>query len=165
MPGPGNGDVPEPAIGEPLVYGILNDNLILLPESVAHTVRDDLRAIGALQTYGEARRLITMRLGVPGIDEEDEDVESSPRDSDPYDAFDTAEYQSSDWPPPAATIALDACPGELDDIGEEVEYFPSFPRLHIDPVTESEVVATARERGFVIYRDDELIGEIGLGLG
>jgi hypothetical protein len=37
--------------------------------------------------------------------------------------------------------------------------------MHIDPASEAEVVATARERGFVIYRDDELISDIGLGVG
>jgi hypothetical protein len=168
MPRPDGTDAQEPAAREPLVYGILYDNLILLPESVAHVVRDDLRAILALQTYGEARRLFTMRVSVPGIDEEDEGVESSPRDSEPYNAFDTAEYQNSDWPAPAATIALDEWPldvEDLDGIGEEVEYFPSFPRLQIDPAREAELVAKARERGFVIYRDDELIDEIGMGLG
>jgi hypothetical protein len=86
------------------------------------------------------------------------------RDSDPYHAANTAEYECSDWPPPAATIALDQCPDELDDIGVQVEYFPSYSRLHIDPASEAEVVATARDRGFAIYRDDELIEEIGLGV-
>jgi hypothetical protein len=165
MPYAFNGDAPEPAAKEPLVYGILNDNLILLPDSVAKTVRDELRAISALETWGEARRLCTTYLAVPDMYDDDEDEESSPRDSDLYNAFDTNQYQNCDWPPPAATVALDECPDELYDIGEQVEYFPSFPRRHIDPATEAEVVATARERGFVIYRDDDLISEIGLGVG
>ena len=101
----GNGDAANAATREPLVYGILNDNLILLPASVARAVRDDLRAISDAQTYGEARQLATMHLSVPGISDDDEDDESGPADSDPYNAFDTAEYQNSDWPPPAATVA------------------------------------------------------------
>jgi hypothetical protein len=68
----GNGDAMDPVAREPLVYGILNGNLILLPESVAKAVRDELRAINALETFGEARRLATTQLAVPGLDDEDE---------------------------------------------------------------------------------------------
>ena len=39
-----------------LVYGILNDNLVLLPLGVATAVAEDLEGIFELKTYGEARR-------------------------------------------------------------------------------------------------------------
>ena len=58
-----------------------------------------------------------------------------------------------------------SAPRKLYDIGEQVENFPSFPRLQIDPASEAEVVATARARGFAIHRDDDLIEGIALGLG
>jgi hypothetical protein len=68
---------------------------------------------------------------VPGLDEDDYD--EIPDDEDPYDATHTNECQDGNWPAPTATIALDALPEDLDDIGEQVEHFPGFPTLYIHP--------------------------------
>src|ERR1700733_12682626 len=108
-----------------LVYGILNENLVLLPVAVATAVAEDLEGIFRLTTYGEARRFEPQYLMVPGLDEEDDD--EIPDDADPYDATRTNECQDDNWPAPAATHALDALPEDLGDIGEQAEHFPNFP--------------------------------------
>jgi hypothetical protein len=60
--------------------------------------------------------------GVQGLDEDEHD--DIPADEDPYSAALTSDYENGDWPPPAATIALDELPDDLEDIGEQIEHFP-----------------------------------------
>jgi hypothetical protein len=143
--------------GKPsLVYGIINDNLVLLPEDVARAYAEDHHRIWALKTYGDARRFDPQGMNVaPGLDEEDND--EIPADEEPYDAASSPEH---DWPPSAATIALGELTDELDDIGEERDHFPNAPILYIDPSTEADLVETLKRRGYEARRDDELIGRI-----
>ena len=138
-----------------LVYGILTDNLVILPEDLAQAVAADLESIGQLTTYGDARRLVPRFLMVPGLDEDDYD--EVPADGDPYDAALTNECVNGDWPPSGATIALDYLSDDLDDIGEERDHFPGFPTLYIDPSTEGDLVQTLERRGYNVRRDDELM--------
>lgn len=143
-----------------LVYGIVNDNLVLIPEDTAKAFAAEYQAIWSLKTYGEARRFQPRSLnGVPGLDQE-EDYDDIPADEDPYDVALTNDYENGDWPPPAATIALDELPEDLEDIGEQIEHFPSFPTLYIDPATESELVRLLNQRGYEVRRDDGLINRI-----
>jgi hypothetical protein len=138
-----------------LVYGILDENLVLLPVAVATAVAEDLESILALRTYGDARRFEPQYLMVPGLDENDYD--EMPDDGDPYHATLTNECQDGNWPAPAATLALDALPEDLDDIGAQVEQFPHFPTLYIDPATEADLLETLTRRGYDVRRDDELV--------
>ena len=92
---------------------------------------------------------------VPGLDEDDYD--EVPDDGDPYDATLTNACQDNNWPAPAATYALDGLPEDLEDIGQQVEHFPNFPTLYIDPATEAELVETLTRRGYDVRRDDGLI--------
>jgi hypothetical protein len=142
-----------------LVYGIVNENLVLLPEDVAQAVAEDLEAIGQFTTYGEARRFEPLYLGVPGLD--DDDFEEVAADGDLYVVTATNEYQNGDWPPPVATVALENLPDDIQDIGEEVERFPSSPTLYIDPTSESHLLEDLRQRGYSVRRDDGLIQRIG----
>ena len=142
-----------------IVYGIIDDNLVLLPEDVALAYASDHGQIWRLGTFGEARRSVPQGLNVaPGLDEDDYD--EVPADDDPYDATTTGEFQDGIWPSSAATIALGALPDDLDDIGEERDRFPNAPILYIDPSTEVDLVETLRLRGYEVRRDDELIGRI-----
>lgn len=142
-----------------LVYGIVNDNLVLLPEEVAKAFAADHEAICSLKTYGEARRFQRQSLnGVPGLDDDEHD--DIPADEDPYNVALTNDYENGDWPPLAATIALDEVPDDLDDIDEQIEHFPSFPTLFIDPATEADLVRVLNQRGYDVRRDDELINSI-----
>lgn len=136
-----------------LVYGIPDDNLILLPEGVAMAMAGDLENIAVLKTYGEARRLETQLLMVPGLDVDDE----IPADGDPYDYSATIEVQDGSWPPRVATVALDHLPDDLDDIGEEKEDLISSPILYINPAVEWELVQTLQLRAYEVRRDDDLI--------
>jgi hypothetical protein len=142
-----------------LVYGIVDDNLILLPEDTANAFAANYQATLSLKTYGEARRFLPQSLnGVPGLDEDVHD--DIPADEDPYNAVRTNEYENGDWPPPAATIALDELPDDPDDIGEQVEHFPNFAALYIDPASEADLVRVLTQRGHEVRRDDELIGRV-----
>jgi len=138
-----------------LVYGILSENLVLLPLAVATAVAEDLTGISRLRTYGDARQFEPQYVMVPGLDEDDYD--EIPDDGDPYDATVTNECQDGSWPAPAAALALDALPEDLDDIGQQVEHFPNFPTLYIDPATEAELVESLTLRGFGVRRDDPLL--------
>lgn len=141
-----------------LVYGVVNDNLVLMPERVARAYAEDHAQIRALQTFGEARRFEPQGLNAaPGLDEADYEV--TPADGDAYEVTTTDEYQD-DWPPSAATIALGELDEDLDDVGEERDRFPNAPILYIDPSTELDLVETLRQRGYEVRRDDELIGRI-----
>ena len=142
-----------------LVYGIVNDNLVLLLEDVAKAYVHDHEGIWALSTYGDARRFQPQGINrPPGIDEDD--CDEVPDDDDAYDVATTSEYLNDDWPPSAATIALDELPEDLFDIGEEQDRFPSSPILYIDPATEAALVQTLRARGYDFRPDDALIGRI-----
>jgi hypothetical protein len=144
---------------QPLVYGIVNDNLVLLPEDTAKAFATDHQAIRSFKTYGEARRFRLRSLnGVPGLDEDEYD--EIPADGDPYDVALANEYLNGDWPPPAATIAVGELPHDLDDIGEQIDHFPNFPTLHMDPATEEDPVRVLNQRGYDVRRDDELINRI-----
>jgi hypothetical protein len=148
-------------VNKNMVYGIPSNNLVLLPEDLAAAIASDLEKIYALETYGEARRLETQLLTVPGLDDDDYD-EAPPEASDPYDCTTTNECQEGNWPPRAATVALDYLAEDetLDDIGEERENLGGVPFLYIDPADEQELIATLRNRGYELRRDDELIGRI-----
>lgn len=142
-----------------LVFGVVYDNLVLLPEDVARAYAADHQAILGFTTFSDARRYIPLGINpVPGLDAEY--LEEEPEDDDPYDVKQTPEFQDGNWPPPAATIALESLPPDLRDIGELVEHFPNFPTLEIDPATEEEVVRTLRDRGSEVVRDQELIQQI-----
>jgi hypothetical protein len=142
-----------------LVYGIVNENLVVLPEDVAKAVASDLEAIRQLTTYGDARRFEPQFLLVPGLD--DGDYDEVPADEDLYDVTLTNDYLDSNWPPPAATIALDYLPDDLEDIGEQTEHFPGFPALYIDPAAEADLVVALTRLGYDVRRDDELIKRVG----
>ncbi len=139
---------------EAFVYGVLDDNLVLIPEEVAQAVASDVQGIRRLRNYREARRFEPQLLMVPGLD--DDDYDEVPEDEDPYDLALTSECQEGNWPPPIATFALDYLPDDLD-IGVQREHFPGFPTLYIDPASEADVVETLRGRGYVARRDDHLI--------
>ena len=144
---------------ERFVYCIIGDNLILLPEDVARGVAEDIERIWNLRTFGEARRFEPQQLMVPGLDEDEYD--EVPADEDVYDVTLTNQFLADDWPPPAATFPLDDLPDDLDDIGKQIEHFPGYPTLYIDPATEADLVDKLRRRGYEVRRDDELIGRIG----
>lgn len=146
----------EPSENRRLVYGVVNDNLILLPEDVAKAYVHDHEAIWALGTCGDARRFEPLGINPPPGLEEHDDVGADA----PYDASVTNEFEDGTWPPSAATIALDALPEDLADVGEELDRFPGSPILYIDPATEEDLVETLRLRDYVVRRDDELIGRI-----
>jgi hypothetical protein len=144
-----------------LVYGIVSDNLVLLPEDVANAYAADHQHIWALTTYGDARRFEPRGINAaPGL-VDDDDYDEVPDDDDPYDADSTDEYLNGDWPPSAATIALDVLPEDLSDVGEERDHVPNAPTLYIDPATEADLVETLRLRGYEVWRNDELIERIG----
>jgi hypothetical protein len=144
-----------------LVYGVVDDNLVILPEEVALAYASDREAIFALKTFGEAFRFQPKGINYPpGLDWEDFFAER-PSDNEPYDAAAFLEqWEEYDWPPAAATIALEELPEDLDDIGEQVEDFPYVPTLQVRPELESQVVATIRSRGYEVRRDDELIRRV-----
>jgi hypothetical protein len=142
-----------------IVYGILDDNLVFLPEDVAKAYASDHSAIWQLKTYGDARRFNPQGLNVaPGLDEDDYD--EIPADEDAYDVTLTNEYVNGDWPPSAATIALDHLADDLDDLVVEVEHLMDPPTLELISISEADLVKRLKERGYVVRRDDDLIGRI-----
>jgi hypothetical protein len=113
-----------------------------------------------VETYGAARRLEPQLLLVPGLlEDEDEPFD----DGHPYDAAETNECQDGNWPPLAATFALDYLPDDLDDLGEQRDRFPGFSILYIDPIeTElTELTESLRRRGHAVRRNDTLIKRTG----
>jgi len=136
-----------------LVYGVLNDNLILLPTAFAVALAADYRTLESVRTYGDARAAVMSHLWLPGASEDEEDLD----DYEDSERYEPSEYET--WPTNIATWALDVLPDDLQ-IGKQVEGLMSNPRLVIDPATETEVVAEVARLGFTIRRDDELIREL-----
>lgn len=95
---------------------------------------------------------------MPGLDENETD--DIPADEEPFNVALTNAYENGDWPPLAATIALNELPEDLDDIGQQVEHFPGSPSLRIDPAIEEELVRELHQRGYGVRRDDDLLGGI-----
>jgi hypothetical protein len=145
-----------------LVYGVIDGNLVILPEEVAIAYASDREAICALKTFGEAFRFEPKAINYPpGVEYWEEYFEERPSDDEPYDVVAFLEqWPEYEWPPAAATIALEEMPEDLDDIGEQVEHFPFVPTRQISPELESQIVSTIRSRGYEIRRDDELIRRV-----
>ncbi|HEY0688189.1 MAG TPA: hypothetical protein VGD71_04040 [Kribbella sp.] len=131
------------------MYGEEYGSLVFLDEPRAQAWTAELEAISRVSTFGEARALAVHGMWLPGIYDED-DVEEHP-DAEPYDPSDF-----DDWPGRAATLALDSWPEDLGDIGEQIDHRASVSYLYIDPAEEATVVATLRERGYIVRRDDSL---------
>lgn len=146
-----------------LVYG-LNlhaTTFIVLPADVARDIAADNDALRAATTYGQARALQLTQVKAPGLDEEEDDADddASRADDDPYDPHQTGAADNGDWPVSAATFALDYLPNDLD-IGEEVSSFVQTPGLFIDPDSEDQLIEAAREAGYTLRRDDQLIARV-----
>lgn len=137
-----------------LVYGILDDNLILLPADFARELAADYRTLDAARTYGDARAAVLTQLELPGTSAQALE-ESGHEDSDLYDPS-----ELDDWPTPIATWALDVLPDELEDVGEQYEGMMVDPILMIDPSGEANVVTEVTRLGFAITRDDDLISSL-----
>jgi len=140
--------------GNDLVYGVLDDNLIMLPTAFAVALAADYRTLESVRTYGDARAAVMTHLELPGTSEDEEDLD----DHEDSECYEPSEYET--WPTNSATWALDVLPGELEELGEQVEGLMGDPRLVIDPATEAEVVAEVTRLGFTIRRDDDLIREL-----
>lgn len=137
-----------------LVYGIADDNLILLPADFARELAADYRTRDTVATFGDARSAVMTQLELPGVSDEDTE-ESEREDSEPYDPS-----EFDDWPTPLAAWALDVLPEELEDVGEQYEGLMLAPTLKIDPAREADVVAEITRLGFAITRDDDLISSL-----
>jgi len=132
-----------------LVYGVLEDNLVLLPESFALALAADYRTLESVRTYGDARAAVMTHLELPGASDEERDEHE---DSEPYNP---SEHDS--WPIPVATWALDVLPEELEIGEQQEEGLMGLPTLVIDPGSEAEVLAQVTRLGFTIRRDGDLI--------
>ncbi len=137
-----------------LVYGVLDDNLIMLPTAFAVALATDYRTLESVRTYGDARAAVMTHLSLPGTSEDEEDLD----DHENSERYEPSEYET--WPTNSATWALDVLPGELEELGDQVEGLMGEPRLVIDAATEAEVVAEVTGLGFTIRRDDDLIGQL-----
>jgi len=109
--------------GTDLVCGVLEDNLVLLPESFALELAADYRTLESVRTYGDARAAVMTHRWLPGASDEERDEHE---DSEPYDP---SEYDT--WPIPVATWALDVLPEELEIGEQQEEGLMSLPTLVI----------------------------------
>ena len=112
-----------------LVYGIINDNLVLMPEDTAKAFAAEHQAIWSLKTYGEARRFQPQSLnGVPGLDEDEYD--EIPADEDPYDVALTNDYENGDWPPQRRRLPLTSYPTIWTTSVSKSSTFPGSRSVH-----------------------------------
>jgi len=135
--------------GTDLVYGVLEDNPVLLPESFALALAADYRTLESVRTYGDARAAVMTQLELPDASDEERDEHEA---SEPYNP---SEYDT--WSTAVATWALDVLPEELEIGEQEEEGLMGLPTLVIDPASEAEVLAQVTRLGFTIRRDDDLI--------
>lgn len=136
---------------EPWVYGEELGSLVFAPARVVWSYVHDVELARSLRTI-RALKQHRGELQLLWLAPADEDVdELELEDDEPY-----VWFEASDEYPRLATLALDNWPQDLEDIGSETGDMITVPALHIEPASETEIVATFRERGYEVRRNDEV---------
>lgn len=153
-----------------IVYGEYDRDgaFIIFKETAASGLAEEIAAIEACRTVGEARRLndSVVYTYVPGgVDDfPDEDGEPLPDDA-PYNSDDIGEVQDGEWPPMAGAHALDALPPDLvglliDKADGRLVHTMSGSALNIPLTREEDLVSVIRSAGYSVYRDDGLVNSL-----
>jgi hypothetical protein len=148
-----------------LVYGHAKDHdcLAFADGETAVEEAEEIRAIAASRTWGEARRVAPSHTWNPAADEYAEEEHA---DDEPFDIGELSPVQDGDWPPMVTSRAMDLLPQDLQErFGEVQDTRLNADYLEIPLDREAELTAELRARGFDVTRDDDTINMLdGYGL-
>jgi hypothetical protein len=142
-----------------LVYGHaqLHDCLAFADANTAAEEAEEIKALGAARTWGQARQVQMTHLSNPAGPDYYE-PEDDCADDQPFDINELGTVVEGDWPRMVTERAMELLPEDLQDrFGKRhlTAHNGDFLEIPIDH--ESELVAELRERGYEVSRDDELI--------
>jgi hypothetical protein len=147
-----------------LVYGHAKvaDCLAFADGATAQEEAREITAIISARTWGEARGVEPRHTWNPVPDLDDDP--DGPADDAPFDIRELGAVQDGDWPPMVTGRALEVLPEDLQkQFGESMATVLNGDSLEIPLAAEAELVATLRDRGFEVTRDDELIRALNGG--
>ena len=151
-----------------IVYGHYqrDDAFIIFEESDVTALAEEIEAVMACETVGEARKLqeTLSRTYLPGGDLEDGEGEPLPDDA-PYDWTDTGEAQEGEWPPMAGGYALGDLPVDLlqelaAHAGGHLIHTMSGSSFVIPLDREDALRGVLRSVGYEFRRDDGLVNSL-----
>ncbi|MEU4477762.1 hypothetical protein AB0F68_06795 [Micromonospora sp. NPDC023966] len=143
-----------------LVYGHaqLHDCLAFADANTATEEAEEIKALAAARTWGEARQVQMTHLWNPAGPECYEPEDDDYADGKPFDINELGTVMEGDWPRMVTERALELLPEDLQDrFGKRQFTAHNGDFLEIPIDHESELVAELRERGYEVTRDDELI--------
>lgn len=138
---------------EPLING---GNLSFLPRQYAQERAQEIEALLAVTTWGQAKALNLTHLG--------DRFEDEIADAEPYTLREDPALADGDFPAMVSQWALDNLffpPEVFVRIGTVKHTIFNGPFLAIDPDREAEVVTILREAGYHVERDDRLVLSCG----
>lgn len=142
-----------------LVYGHaqLHDCLAFADANTAAEEAEEIKALAAARTWGEARQVRMTHLSNPAAADEDFPDED-PADNEPFEINELNSVAEGDWPPMVTERAFKLLPEDLQDqFGERRFTALNGDYLEIPVDREGELVAELRKRGYEVSRDDEVI--------
>ncbi|QGN48634.1 hypothetical protein GKC29_18575 [Micromonospora sp. WMMC415] len=142
-----------------LVYGHaqLHDCLAFADADTAAEEAEEIKALAAARTWGEARQVQMTHLWNPAGPECYEPEDGYPDDR-PFKINDVGSVMEGDWPRMVTERAFELLPEDLQDrFGKRHFTAHNGDYLEIPIDHESELVAELREHGYEVTRDDELI--------
>lgn len=142
-----------------LVYGHarLHNCLAFADAGTAAEEAEEIKAITAARTWGEARQIRTTHISNPAAPDDDYPDEN-PADDEPFDVTELNVVSEGDWPPMVTSRAFKLLPKDLiDRFGTSQFTALNGDYLEIPLEREAELVAELRQRGYEVSRDDELI--------
>ncbi|MEU5529313.1 hypothetical protein ABZ744_20480 [Micromonospora chersina] len=141
-----------------LVYGHaqLHDCLAFANADTAAEEAEEIKAIAAARTWGEARQVRTTHITNPCPD--DYDPEEDPADDEAFDINELGLVAEGDWPPMVTARAFDLLPKDRQGRFGKTHFTAlNGDFLELPRECEVELVAELRQLGYEVSRDDELI--------
>ncbi|WP_120689230.1 hypothetical protein [Micromonospora musae] len=146
-------------LNQHLVYGYTqsHDCLAIADAATAAEEAEEIKALGAARTWGEARQVPMTHLWSPaGPDYHD--PRDGYADDKPFDITQVSAVADGNWPPMVTERAFTVLPQDLQDrYGKRQVTVHSGEYLDIPLDCEADLVAELRLRGYKVTRDDELI--------
>jgi hypothetical protein len=140
------------------VYGRADshDCLAFADADTARIEANEIGAIAACRTWGEARRLQTQYIYKPAaIDGQHEESDGAPSDEAPFAINDLDLVRDGDWPSMVTARAFRLLPQELQArFGKQTFTTLNGDYLEVPLECEAEMVAELRARQFEVNRDE-----------
>jgi hypothetical protein len=151
---------PQPA--SRLVYGHAqhHDCLAFADADTAGEEAREIVAIASARTWGQARRVAARHTWNPASPEYESGA-GEHEDDEPFDILKIGAVVDGNWPVMVTRRALTLLPEDIQArFGDTLDTVLNGDYLEIPLAAEDELIATLRDRGFEVTRDDDLINTL-----